>query len=145
MIRFRLLAVVALLVLLAGPALADDGTMIDLGPVIETLLGSLAAALMALGSWALTRLGKRLGLEADSEIRSYLDEALHRAITWAISRLREDGRSITIDVKSEIVAHAVSYIVDRVPDAIEHFGLDGASVGRLIEARLPELPPAAAP
>lgn len=140
MVRALIFVVFAAIVLATGSAVAGDDTVVDVGPVLETLLGSLAAAVMAIGSWALARLAKRLGLEADSKIRAYLDEALYRAIGYATSRLRDEGTPILIDVKSELVARATNYILDRVPDAVSHFGLDSRSIGRLIEARLPALP-----
>lgn len=142
MVRFSwLFSVVALVVVLFGGGIAGagDGTTVDVGPVVDTLLGSLAAAVMTLAGWALARLAKRLGLEADGEVRRYLETAIYNAVAFAVARLRDEGKSITLDVKSEIVARATSYVIARVPDAVKRFGLDEASIGHLVEARLPRL------
>lgn len=129
--------------LAAGIAVAGDGTTVDIGGLVDAAVELLTAVLLAVGTWAVAWLGRRWKLDSDSAVREYLDEALHRSIAWAVGELRTRGQPISIDLRSEIVAKAADYLLERVPDALKHFGLHPASLRKLIEARLPELPPPA--
>ena len=110
---------------------------IDLTPVLGIVIDLLAAVLMALGGWALTKLGRKFGLEADDQVRLYLGEALAGGIGWAKEQARKRGDDFArIEVRSRLVAEAGNYVIERVPDAVERFGLDPARIEKLIEARL---------
>jgi hypothetical protein len=41
-----------------------------------------------------------------------------------------------LEVRNAAVAEAASYVIERVPDAVKHFGLNRARIEALIEARL---------
>ena len=58
---------------------------IDLTPVLGIVIDLLAAALMTLGGWALAKLGRKFGLEADDQVRIYLGEALAGGIGATLS------------------------------------------------------------
>ena len=93
--------------------------MIDLSPLLEPVIQLLAAGLMALGSWAVARLIRRLGLQADSEVRTYLDQALRAGVEWAAEKARRVGLDqARIEVRNAMVADAVNYAVAKVPDAL---------------------------
>ena len=110
---------------------------IDLTPVLGLVIDLLAAVLMALGGWALTKMGRKFGLEADDQVRVYLGEALAAGIGWAKEQARTRSEDIAhIEVRSRLVAEASQYVIERVPDALDHFGLDAARIEKLIEARL---------
>lgn len=133
---------------------AVSSTSIDFQSVAAVVLAVLAAALTAVarvGVKSLTGyLETKTGIELDAATRSYLNTALDSAVAWATAKATEGlaGKSLTLDVKNEVVAHAVTYILDRVPDALEHFALTSTDIEQLIEARLSGLfnvdtPPAA--
>jgi allantoicase len=110
---------------------------IDLTPILAIIIDLLAAALMALGGWALAKMGRKFGLEADDQVRIYLGEALAGGIGWAKEQARKRGDDFAIiEVRSRLVAEAGQYVIERVPDAVERFGLNPARIERLIEARL---------
>ena len=110
---------------------------IDLSPIINVGIDVISFVLMALGTWAVARLGKKLGLDADDQVRVYLDEALNRGIGWAREKAKAKAKDMaTVEVRSEIVAEAVKYALERVPDAVKHFNLDEQHVRKLVEARL---------
>ena len=56
---------------------------IDLSPVLDVGIDLLALVFMALGSWVIARLGRKLGLDADHRVRVYLSQALAGGIGWA--------------------------------------------------------------
>lgn len=110
---------------------------IDLSPILNLGIDLLAVVLMALGTWALARLGRKFGLESDDRIRVYLDEALMRAVDWAKEKARQRGEDLAvIEVRHKAIAEAANEVIARVPDAVRHFGLDEARVTKLIESRL---------
>lgn len=110
---------------------------IDLTPVLGIVIDLLAAALMTLGGWALARLGRKFGLEADDQVRIYLGEALAGGIGWAKEQARKRSEDVShIEVRSKLVAEAANYVIERVPDALRRFGLDRERIEKLVEARL---------
>lgn len=110
---------------------------IDLSPILGVGIDLLAVVLMALGGWALAKLGRKFGLEADDQVRVYLNEALERGVGWAKEQARKRAEDFArIEVRNQAVAEVANYVIERVPSAVKHFGLDRARVESLIEARL---------
>lgn len=110
---------------------------IDLTPVLDAGIDLLALVLMALGSWAIARLGRKFGLESDDRIRVYLGEALVSGIGWAKEQARKRSEDIAhVEVRNKLVAEAAGYVIERVPGAVNRFGLDRQRIEKLIEARL---------
>lgn len=138
--------VAALLVALAPlPALADAAgvnTAVDLSTVASGAIAALSAAALWVGRAAVNALigylAQRTKLDLDDHTRAYLDQALERAVQYAQSsaeRLVGPAASV-IDVHNAVVAHAVNYAVDRVPDALAHFGLTPEALTGMVEARI---------
>lgn len=110
---------------------------IDFTPIIDVGIDVLALILMAIGTWALAKLGRKFGLEADDQVRVYLGEALVGGIGWAKEQARKRSQDIArIEVRSRLVAEASNYVIERVPDAVNRFGLDRDRIEKLVEARL---------
>ena len=110
---------------------------VDLSPILNVAIDLLAVVLMALGTWALAKLGRKLGLEADDQVRLYLNDALERGIGWAKEKATRDAQDLArVEVRNKAVAEAVNYVIERVPDALKHFELDEQRVKKLVEARL---------
>ena len=113
-------------------------TLISFGPLFDILYGFLSVALMTVGSWAIAWLGKRFKLAADAEIRGYLETALESGIAWALREIRARGETIEgIHTDSALIEKAAEYVIDKVPDALDHFGIDDGALAELIAARLP--------
>ncbi len=136
----------ALLVALAPlPALADAGGVnaaVDLSTLASGVIAALGAAALWVGravtSALIGYLAQKTKLELDDHTRAYLDQALERAVQYAQSsaeRLVGPAAS-EIDVHNAVVAHAVNYAVDRVPDALAHFGLTPEALTGMVEARI---------
>ncbi len=112
---------------------------VDLKPLLDIGLQLLAAVLLALGTWAVTWVVRKLKLSADSEVRAYLDAALRRGIDFAIEKAQRNGEDIArVSVRSRMAADALNYAVAHVPGALRHFQLTPEKVRDLIVARLPE-------
>jgi hypothetical protein len=129
-------------------AFADDGTTsaapltdINLGNIILTLSGVAAAVVASAAHFGVRALMKFLeqktGLDLDNVTRSYLDPAIDKAIAYANVQVQKAAAgNLKVDVHNETVAHAVNYLIDRVPDALAHFGLTNDHLEQLIEARI---------
>lgn len=135
----------ALALSLVSYAFAGDGasaTAIDFGPVILSILGLVGAAITALGGVGLRAftayLDRKIGLQIDTETRDYLDRAIFNAVGYAQRKIASlpSVEYASIDVGNATVATAATYLLDRVPDALAHFGITEASLRQMIEARL---------
>lgn len=112
--------------------------MIDFAPLLETLVLLLAAALMAVGTWAIRRLSAKFGLEADSAANALLNDALTNAVRYAerlaAEAARARGASRVTD--SETVAAAVNYVLEGVPAILHQYDITAEHVEKMVLARL---------
>lgn len=151
--RFRYFATVLFLsallvfasaVAFAFPAFAADEAVytIDLAPVALIVIAAIAAAIglaIRTGVHALIDyLAERAGLELDEKTRTYLDAALDNALAWGTRNLSgyAAGKIPDIETKNKILADAVNYLTERVPDALDHFDLMPEDIEKMLEARL---------
>lgn len=117
-------------------------TVVDFQPVMALVIAIIGAIIIAIvrpGVKALVAyLETKSGIEIDASTRAYLLTAVDSAVGWAMHKVDEDikDKSVTLDVKSELVAHSMAYLLNRVPDALAHFDLKPADLVQLIEARL---------
>ncbi len=132
------------------PVLADaaGATTVDLSGVAGIIVSGIAAGVLWLGRVGINALvgyiQQKAKLELDDHIREYLYRALEQAAVIAETRLTEitDMSLSRVDLRNAALAHAVNYVIDRVPDALEHFGITPAALTAMIEARTQALPPA---
>lgn len=126
--------------LFAVPALAETTITvptIDLTPIKGLVLEAFVGVLMALATWISWKVKTVLKLKEDSEIRVYLDKALENGAHYAIQLLRDKTAPYgQIKVDNQLVAIAANYALSNVPAALKHFGVDNASLAKLVEARL---------
>lgn len=115
----------------------NSNLVIDLSPVLQLIIETLGAVVLALATWVVGKFGKKIGLENDAKIRAYLDEAIKNGVAFAEQKLKEQADKIDeIDVKNVKVAEAANYVINAVPDAIKHFGVSPEKLKDLITARL---------
>lgn len=110
--------------------------MIDLAPLASVGLELVAAVLMAVGSYGVYRLNRWIGLKEDSEVRAYLDGALHQAVEYGLDRAAPVAGKLTVKTKNEVVASAASYAAAAVPDALARFQITPERLADMIRARL---------
>lgn len=131
-------------ILLAHPAFAAEaaGTTVDLSGIAGTIVAGIGAAVLWLARAAVAAavgyIQQTTKLELDEHTRDYLDRALQRAVDYAETKV---GQSVgpaasEVDLHNATVAHAVNYVVDRVPDALAHFGITTEGLTAMVEARM---------
>lgn len=98
-------------------------------PLVGQLL---AAALLALATWAVTRLADWLKLSADDKVRSYLLQIVEVAVAAAQAEVARQGGL----GGHGAVANAAAYVQERAPDALRRFRLDDEALRSMISQRL---------
>lgn len=127
-----------------GVALAGEtaAPAVDLRPLWGYGVELAVTVAGVLGGWVIRRLTAWLNLHEDSRVRQYLDEALARALQYAMEVLLRRGENLAVvTVRDELVAIAASYAASAVPDALRRFNVDNQALERLLRARLPEIVP----
>ena len=138
-------ALAAFLCCLPTIAFAAD-TVVDLSSTVGLLTQLLGATLAALAVplfwYGVTTLKNHFGLSElaiDASTRAIVDQGLQKALGYAVAKVQEftASRPLSVDVKSELVKHAVDFALTHIPDALAHFGLDDPQkLAQTIEARL---------
>jgi hypothetical protein len=128
--------------LFTGQAVAAETVTADLRPIWGYGVEIIGGALTALGGFGVRSLTRFLRLKEDGLIRSYLDDALHRALAWAVeSAVRKGDDLARVEVRSRLVAEAAGYAAEAVPDALKRFGVSENGLRQRLEARLGEWAP----
>jgi hypothetical protein len=124
-------------------ALAAEVTVtvpsIDFGPLLTDIILPFAGTLVVgLAGFALRAFMKKVGMEADNEIRAYLDTALNSAATYGLNRAAEaiKGDWTKVQIQNAAVAEGANYALARVPDALGYFKVDPKTLANMIVARL---------
>jgi hypothetical protein len=137
----------ALLCLLVTPAAAEtvDASqfVLWLKPWLDAVASAVITAVVAaVGFWA----RRWIGLEGEARMREALHSALSTGAAAAIAAISDAAaRKLSrIEIESELVAGAVSYVLRATPDAVRFFGLDEARLAEMVRAKLIQLLPAAA-
>jgi hypothetical protein len=141
--------VVAMLIMLIVLALrppaswaqtTTGGTVIDLSPVVQWLLGLLSAAGTVVAGMVTTWLYAKLGIAKTSAAAAAIQTAEGKAGAIAYSFLASKGAAITdVTVKNQAIAAGANYIMAEVPKALETMGISQASVLTRAEAALGKL------
>ena len=147
-ILFSLAVMTAIIALQPGLALASDQTItavtefpIPTNEIIILLIGLVFSALVGCVGWIVLRLNgvvkKYLNIQIDAKTREYLETALMSGLAWAETKAVERAEKLKQPTtKDQKIGQAADYVIDRIPDALTHFGLDRGSIVQLIEARL---------
>ncbi len=102
-------------------------TAIDLAPVTGALMQLFAAAIMGVGTWAVTRLVQWLGLKNAAQATAAFDDVLQKAVTYGLqqtqSLISRNGWD-HIEVRNQALAHAAPYLIQRFPDTLRAVGVD---------------------
>lgn len=138
---FGVIATAFFMLLTIASAFADDGYPIHIQETLQTAITVIFGGLAAVASWLLTlilgRISSKLKIDIDAQVRAYLDDALYNGIRWAENKAISLAENVKDPhVQSQIVSDAVNYVLDKVPDAVNHFGLTAANIDALVKARL---------
>lgn len=112
------------------------GSELDFAPLVEAALSLLLAVLSALAYWVGAVVRTRFKFAADFDAGQILDTAIHRGIDYARKAIIGADGKMTIQVSNAIVAIAARYVMDKLPETIQHFGFTEDKVRELILARL---------
>lgn len=106
---------------------------IDLTPILEIVLTLLGALLTWVAYAVRSYIQNKIGLELNVLNNKNVDDAIDRGLAYARAQLSDHT---TIDVRNDLVALALGYVVQGVPRAIETFGLSEQRLEEMILARL---------
>lgn len=102
---------------------------IDLSPVVGATLSLCAVALTTFGTWAIARLARKLGIQANNAAVVAFDDALARSVHAGASALQQTIAAKGYDhpeTKNAILAFAAPYAIDKFAPALKGIGLDPA-------------------
>jgi hypothetical protein len=100
---------------------------VDLTPIANVLLQLAGAAILGLGTWAISRLLQLLGLKTSAQAAANLDDALGKAVTYGLQQSQELIRQKGwdhVDVRNATLAAAAPYLIKRFPDTLKAVGVD---------------------
>ncbi|KAF0137430.1 MAG: hypothetical protein FD152_481 [Xanthobacteraceae bacterium] len=135
----RALALVLIAVAFLGaPAYAqttvDGGSIFGvIKPYLTELIGLLVAAAL---TYALKLLKEKTGIDLEAKHRDTIQVAITNAAGLVIAKAGDHMAGLKIDVKSEALAKAVTYVLQAAPDAVSHFGLSPGALREKIEAKI---------
>lgn len=128
-------------------AASASAASIDLGPLVEPVVTPVLGAIGLLVSGYLVRLLHKAAAWLDGDTEAKLRAAIQTAVssgialaTTQVSELVKGGANV--DVKSETIARASNYLIERVPESLVRFGLTGSALETFVAAKMSELPPA---
>jgi hypothetical protein len=143
MTRLFRAAFAAPVILLLAVSAARADTLVAVGDIWAGLVPYIVAALGALISaavgWLVYLVNRKLGLSIDDSLRDSLQTAAANAAGLVLSGLGNRLSTVSIDVRSALVADAVNYVLKAAPDAVAHFGLTPDAVAQKILALLPRV------
>jgi hypothetical protein len=100
--------------------------IVDISPVIQTLVGLAATALGIIGSTVLYQLSQKLHLQISASQQDAFDTALRKSLIYGTTKatavIAERGWDHP-EVKNEVVATAMQQVVAAFPEAVNAVGL----------------------
>ena len=78
-------------------------------------------------------------LVTDQLVREALQGAINFGIGYATQKIKESNATVTFD--NAFIGSVVQYVTERVPDALEHFGINATALEAMVKARLGLLHP----
>ena len=133
--------VAAFFVLISVPAFAQTEVPVEglynvLQPYLLTVVSVIATAIVG---WLAELLRRKFNLDIDAAHREALQTALANGAGLLIGRAGNAVAGKKLDLKSAMLAEAVNYVLQAVPDAIRHFGITPEAVAEKLQAKLPQV------
>lgn len=131
----------AFIVFAATPAFAQTEVAIEgiynvLQPYLLAVVSVIATAIVG---WLAELLRRKFNLDIDASHRDALQTALTNGAGLLLGKIGGAASGRKLDLKSVVLAEAVNYVLQAVPDAIRHFGITPESLAEKILAKLPQL------
>ena len=102
-------------------------------PYLVSGLGALVTALIA---WAAAAFQKWTGVRIDQAHREALHGAAMTGVAMALSKLGVAADSLTVDVKSAVIAQTIAWVEKSVPGALAHFEMTPDKLADLVESKI---------
>lgn len=131
----------AFFVLAATPAFAQTEVAVEgiysvLQPYLLAVVSVVATAIVG---WLAELLRRKFNLDIDASHRDALQTALTNGAGLLLGKIGGAASGRKLDLKSVVLAEAVNYVLQAVPDAIRHFGITPESLAEKILAKLSQL------
>lgn len=131
----------AFFVLVSAPAFAQgevaaEGIYNVAQPYLVAVVSVLATAIVG---WLAELLRRKFNLDIDAAHRDALQTALMNGAGLLIGKAGSALAGKKLDLKSAVLAEAVNYVLQAVPDAIRHFGITPEAVAEKLQAKLPQV------
>lgn len=118
---------------IAPVATAPNDTVANLAPAVDAVAKLLIAII---GSIAYGFIQSRV---KDADARKMILAAVENAVAYGANRV--DGalkdHPLNVQTGSAVVAHAIAYMQQTVPDALKRLGFDDVHLAKLVVAKLP--------
>lgn len=111
---------------------------VDLTPIMEIGISLLTVVLSAVVAWVGKTVKKKFDIDIDTSKEGTLNRAIDRGMDYARKFATGDDGKIAIPVSNMMVKWAADYVIDKVPDTLNHFGITEERLREMIAARLPE-------
>lgn len=117
-----------------------QNTFVDFTPVLNVVIQFLALLVGGLLTWALTKWGKKLGVDRDTELGKIIENSIQRGLSLAANEAKKvaANRLGKVDLHSPVIAGATTYVIQSAPDALKHFGITEERLMEMIMARAVE-------
>ncbi|MBX3523236.1 MAG: hypothetical protein KF807_08525 [Xanthobacteraceae bacterium] len=131
----------AFFVFVTAPAFAQADVPAEsihnvLQPYLVAVVSVLATAIVG---WLAELLRRKFNLDIDAAHRDALQTALTNGAGLLIGKAGGALAGKKLDLKSAVLAEAVNYVLQAVPDAIRHFGITPEAVAEKLQAKLPQV------
>lgn len=113
-----------------------DGIYALLQPYVLAVVSVLATAIVG---WLAELLRRKFNLDIEAAHRDALQTALTNGAGLIAGKIGGALAGRTIDLKSVLLAEAVNYVLQAVPDAVRHFGVTPELLAEKILAKLPQM------
>jgi hypothetical protein len=125
----------ALSLVLPAYAQGASGTGVDLSPALTAGLSGVSLLIVVVALWFIN------GHVKDANARTALLGIVEKGVSLGYNVVNGalKDKVVSVNVGSSVAAQALKYVLQFGPDAAKHFGLDNASLAKMIWARLPHV------
>lgn len=109
---------------------------VDFTPLVEIAISLLAMALSTVAAVVGMALKAKFGIEIDTTKEGVLNRAIDRGLEYAENFVLGDDGKLSVPVNNMMVKWAAEYVIDKVPETLEHFKITEDRLREMILARL---------
>jgi len=125
----------------SAPAFAQseivaEGLYTIVQPYLMAVVSVVATAIVG---WLAELLRRKFSLDIEASHREALQTALANGAGLLLGKLGGTLAGKTLDLKSAVLAEAVNYVLQSVPDAVRHFGVTPEAIAEKISAKLSQM------